>query len=399
MHAMIQPDVLICTASDVMGLARLPGVLKAAGCHVTFMGPAGVLAGKSRYIDRTCRVPNGPAASATVLERHLLERRSPYHLIIIGDDHLLRELFSQRHAQWLREWFPVDPTQTAFDSIVSKAVFGSMAQTAGLPVPLFHICRTFADAENAAHRLGFPLVLKQDCSSAGLGVRIVQYPADLLPAYEKLATDEALLAQQFVSGRVGSTEVLFNRGRPVCWSSSYSVACLPTETGPSCVREITLHPDVEALLAATGAMTGFHGFGGIDWIHEAGSDCLTLLEFNARPTPGYHFGSRSGVDFSRCLTAMFNGTGHVQRPVLPDKRHRLIYMFPQDVYLAVHNKDLRRFLQWLPSGPRTGDVPFDDTRVLCTLLLRICIKIAKDARDACSRCIQKIKTRRCACSV
>jgi len=398
MDSLRQPHVLICSAADVLGLTRLPRVLKAAGCHVTFMGPAHALAGKSRYVDRVIIVPGNSAEAATALDKHLTGRTDAYTLVTVGDDRLLKELYRHRRAEWLRGWFPVDPEQPAFDALVSKAAFTGMAQSAGLPVPGFQLCCTYADAENAAETLGFPLVLKRTCGSAGLDVRIVQRRDDLGQAYADLDRNEPLLAQEFIRGRVGSTEVLFNRGRPVCWYSSYSVVSLPAETGPSCVREIMLHPDIEPLLTATGGLTGFHGFGGIDWIHETGTDRLRLIEFNARPTPGYHFGPLAAVDFSRALAAMLKGDTYTQRPAAPEERRAKIFIFPQDVLLAVHNRDLRSLLQWIPGGPRSQDIPFDDPHVLYVLLTRICSKIGHDAADAIRRRFQALRPRRCACS-
>jgi predicted ATP-grasp superfamily ATP-dependent carboligase len=393
-----QPQVLMCSAYDVLGLTRLPRVLKAAGCHVTFMGPAGALAGKSRYVDRVCTVSGSTAEVVEALKEHLDDQPEPYRLITVGDDRLLQELSRYRHAPWLRDWFPVDSEKPACDAVVSKAAFAGMAHKAGMPVPGFELCCTYADAENAARSLGFPLVLKRVSGSAGLDVRIVRTCDDLAAAYTELDGCAPLFAQQYIVGRVGSTEVLFNRGKPLCWYSSYSVVCLPAETGPSCVREIMLHTDIEPLLSATGVLTGFHGFGGIDWIQEEKTGRLRLIEFNARPTPGYHFGLRAGVNFSRALTDMFKGDTCTQLPSVPDERHLKIFMFPQDVLLAVHNRDLRSLLQWLPGGPRSQDIPFDDPHVLCVLLKRICSKIVRDAADAIRRRVQALRSGRCVCS-
>ncbi len=398
MRSVRPPQVLICSAYDVLGLTRLPRVLKAAGCHVTFMGPTEALAGKSRYVDRVCTVSGSTAVVAEALKKHLDDLAEPYRLITVGDDRLLQELYRYRHAAWLRDWFPVDPEQPACDAVVSKAAFAGMAHKTGMPVPRFQLCCTFADAENAAGALGFPLVLKRITGSAGLDVRIVGAYDDLAGAYTDLKGSAPLLAQQYITGRIGSTDVLFNRGNPVCWYSSYSVVSLPAETGPSCVRELTLHPEIEPLLVATGDLTGFHGFGGIDWIQSSDTGRLSLIEFNARPTPGYHFGSRSGVDFSVCLAAMLRGTTCIHKPVSPLPRNAFLYLFPQDVLLAVHNKNLLHFLRWLLPGRRSGDIPFDDPRVLYCCAVRIFVKIAGDVRDAFKRLLQRAHIRRFPCS-
>jgi hypothetical protein len=196
---------------------------------------------------------------------------------------------------------------------------------------------------------------------AGNGVRAAASKEELLEAFRGFENRAPLLVQRFEAGRVGSTQVLFDRGRPACWASSYKAEVFPEPFGPSTVREMMVHPEMEGVLEAVGRMTGFHGLAGVDWVHRAGDGSLVVIEMNPRPAPVVHLGHLSGVDFSAAIGDMVAGREAVRRP--RDVGPRRVLLFPQEAARCIAYRRWRELLAWLPGGAYK-DIPWDQPRLL-----------------------------------
>jgi phosphoribosylamine-glycine ligase len=229
-------EVLLVVGIDAIGIARFPRLLHDAGCRVTLLAPPGLAVARSRYVASHVATAARPEALAGQLEAFLAERN--FHHIIIGDEPTLMAVARHRGEAWLDGWFPVDHRSDAVEVILSKSVFQQAAGAAGLTIPKSEICTGFAEVEAAVRAMGYPVMLKSPCGCSGSGVRKVAGEAELKAAFELLDEGNGvMLVQQFVDGRVGSCDVLFDRGVPVCWQSWYSRLCWPTPLASSCARE------------------------------------------------------------------------------------------------------------------------------------------------------------------
>ena len=102
--------------------------------------------------------------------------------------------------KWLPRVFPVDPFKCA-DMIFRKAAFMEAAAAAGIPIPAMRVCRSVADAKNAAEQLHFPLFFKRDVDCAGAGVVLVSEKSAVVPVYQKLSDTGPVVIQEMVQGR------------------------------------------------------------------------------------------------------------------------------------------------------------------------------------------------------
>jgi len=260
------PQVLLTVGVDVTGCARLPKILHDAGCKVSLFAPRGLAVTRSRFVDSHIVGPNRLDSFVDALRDHLTTNKDRYQLLIVGDQPLLNELAERKSESWVAEWFPVDATSPAVDLIISKFAFLASAASAQLNIPSLRFCKNVTEARAAAKEFGYPVVLKVTTRFNGPGVRVVNDPIRLDLCFEELSGGEIVAVQRYVSGRTGQTEALFSNGRPVCWSSSFTCASWPHQRAVSCIREVTDHQDIERLLEGVGKLTGFNGFGGIDWV-------------------------------------------------------------------------------------------------------------------------------------
>lgn len=341
-------NVLLAVRLDLIGFSRLPQVLHDAGCRVTLLAPPGLAIGRTRFVDEHIPAPETSQALIIQLKAHLALRGGQYDLVIIGDETLLHEIAQHRGEDWLDVCFPVDHRSRAVDLITSKFDFLQAASKSGLSVPEFHICQNLTEAEQVAASYGYPVVLKLASGFASSGVRIVKTPTELPSNYQQMSMGHPVAVQRFAAGRLGTTEVLLDRGKPLCWASYYVLQGWPTIFASSCVREVMIHRDIELLLSGVGSLTGFHGLGGVDWIHNLSTDSFDLIEFNPRPAPGYCEGHLAGVSFSASVRAMLSGEPVVQRPIGSGRK---VFMFPQAIYRAVDDRNLPLLIRALKGFP------------------------------------------------
>ena len=104
----------------------------------------------------------------------------------------------------------VGPTAQAIRQMGSKIVSKEIAERAGVPtIPSFHATDAAYLAQQASHmaqNLGYPILVKASAGGGGKGMRIVDRPADLLPALEAGAReayqafgDATLLLEKYIA--------------------------------------------------------------------------------------------------------------------------------------------------------------------------------------------------------
>ena len=366
------PTILVACGSEWLSPARLPRVLARAGARVVAFCPRAWPLAQTRFVDDVIDAPPELAAYVEALRDHLAD--SAYDWVLVVDDPLLEALAARRAEPWLDGILPIAAAHPWSSVLASKAAFCMLAADAGLPIPASRTCWSRADVRTAAAAIGLPLILKTSGGFAGLGVRLVRDAHELDASFAALADGLPVVAQRFIEGAIGNTVVLFDRGVPICWMSAFKVRTWPGPFGPSSARQFMTHADVEPLIRAVGARSGYHGFCALDWVLDA-HDRLQIIELNARPVPTIHMGALAGVDFSRAVRELLAGVPCVQSP--RPRARRVVPMFPEDVWRAASEHSLS-LAAWLPWPGRFTDVPWHDP----PLLLHHLRRFAQAARDA-----------------
>lgn len=357
------PGVLLIAPDDRFAHARLASVLHRARCRVTLLGnPWGVVA-RSRFVAERIACPDTTAGISQAVRTLLAYRGNRYQWVIVADETALAALATCRGQAWLDGWFPIDHRSSLLDVCIYKTAFVVAAERAGIPIPASRVCDAGEDAADAADEMGFPVVLKARVSAGGRMVRRADDRESLLAAFSQLSQGEEVVVQQLIDGQVGGTEILMNHGQLVCWTHYHSLYCWEGPFGPATVRRYLLDTRLDEIARMVGALTGFHGLCGIDWIHGQCADAFHVLEFNARPTMGYHLARHINVNFGSALRSVMSGRPVLQRPVLPRGATAAVYMFPHHVERCLATGDYAGLLHWLPGAAR-HEVPWDDPALL-----------------------------------
>jgi carbamoylphosphate synthase large subunit len=355
-------DAILFALENRFSLSRIPLMLHRAGCRVTLLGNPQSAVAASRFVHRMLPCPIDPPSAAKTLRKVMESHPGPLPWVVFGDELALQAGLLCKDQPWLKGVFPVDPSGPA-DAIFRKAAFMKAAQSAGIPIPAMRVCNSRSEATAAAAQLQFPLFFKRDLDCAGAGITQVNDPADVELAFENLSDTGAVVVQQKIHGRVGKTNTLYSHGRLMCHTSAYARKTWPGPHGPSCVREYFCHDELEKIAAAIGAMTGFHGLCGFDWIQDRETGRFLVIEFNGRPIATYHLAKYVGVHYAPAIRDFLAGRLTVQRPRMITSTRPVVHMFPQDVRRCITDWDFIGMAKWLV-GDIITDTPWSDPNLV-----------------------------------
>jgi glutathione synthase/RimK-type ligase-like ATP-grasp enzyme len=242
---------------------------------------------------------------------------------------------------------------SAFVFAAQKSRLISLAQREGLLVPATNVVDDILELRRLVARAQFPLVLKQDGSSGGQGVRIVSNAADAEQRFVELRTSAgpraavktalkkldlscldglyrkrpAISLQEYIVGRPANRAVVCHRGEVL---AGLSVEALQTTdaTGPATVIRVINSPEMSDAAAHVVRHLGLSGFAGFDFMLEAATGRAYLIEMNGRPTQICHLALDADSDMIGALAARLPSVAR-RRPI-PNIDGPTVALFPQE---------------------------------------------------------------------
>jgi hypothetical protein len=364
-----RPHVLLLVAQpSALGAARLPRLLHDAGCRVTLFAERQAVASRAGCLDEHVVAPSAGEDYFAALGVHLSREGVRYDWVLPATDTDVRGLFRRRAERWAAGCFPGNPDARDAEALVSKSAFGAAMERIGVPVPPARTTTTLHEALAAAAEIGYPVILKPLAGSAGAGTARVAGAAALRAAYAAAAEHGSVLVQRYVEGRVGSVQVVFNRGVPRAWVSSYKLLTWPGPFSPSSCRLFRTQPAIEPSLHRIGAAFGLHGLMGLDFMEERGTGTVSFLELNPRPGAIAHTGRAAGADFAGPIHDLASG-GAGAGSVRQTEEDVVLPLFPQDLLRGLREADWLTLARWLCVPEEWRDVPWREPRLLARHML------------------------------
>lgn len=343
--------LLVSTATQYIGTARMPAALTNAGFEVSLLTPVNSLAAKSRYVRRCGSLPDNasPMQWLAAFVR-MVEVASP-RLVLPCDDNSVRLLQSLvvsppaalpaiaglGIASLVRESLG-DPKYYA--TSIDKLLLAPAAQALDVRVPPYEIVSTLHAAEAFAARQGYPVVLKLGHGSAGQWVRIVGDRSELARSFAELLAaplpvlgrpaPRSVLVQARIDGNSVMQSIVAWGGRVLAGYAREKLVSHPPPMGPGTVSRTFHCPEAREFSERLAAGFGMNAFFGVEFIADRRSGELYLLEINRRITPGTHVGSLVGVDLCAALHAALDGRPPPGRDDLVDGEEHVYAHFPQE---------------------------------------------------------------------
>jgi hypothetical protein len=376
---MNEPLLLVSTASQWLGPARMARALAKAGCAVSLLAPRDSLAAKSRYITRQHVLPGDAIPMEWLQSLIAAVDESAAGLVVPCDEMAVRLLFalvlepppdlpSATHSR-METLITASLGDPAFyQTSIDKTLLPPAAEALGIRVPPYVLADGIDEAIASAATLGYPLVLKRRFGFAGEGVAIVTDPDHLVrEASQLLSPDQLdlgqqhpqqLLAQAFIRGEYHSQAAATWRGSLLAsFAWVRQIATLACKGQTSVLRFI--HPAETGTATATlCAAFGLSGFCNTQFVVGENGDAY-LLEINRRIVTHMHMGERVGADLGIAMARQLRGLPPEPRTERAWAKEPSVAIFPRELFRDPSSR-------WLRDCP--SDVPWDEPELIKAMM-------------------------------
>ena len=370
--------LLVATATQWLGAARMPRVLARAGFDVSVLIPKGSLAEKSRYVRRIGFLPHNATTREWVYSFAATVKAVAPRIVLPCDDTALRLLMLLATAppqdmqpdikvqlQVLINESLGDPA--FYQTSIDKLLISPAAEAMGVPVPAHRAVASLEEAEPFIAAHGFPLVVKRSQSTAGDGVAIAQNRDELAAALTRLlqpagldfgdSTVGRVMLQAHVPGRIHFYVAVAWKGELL---AGFAVDKLEGEPlGPTTasryIRSKAMH-ELTARLAKGFNLTGIFS---PEFIVDERSGQPILLELNRRMSHGSHIGASFNVDVAAALYSAMHRLPPTTRSELDDGEEHLRAHFPAEWIRDAESRWLRE---------ARVDIPWDEPELFQALV-------------------------------
>ena len=380
--AMPPSVLLVATATQWLGTARIPRGFARAGFTVSLLTPRNSLAEKSAFIAKIGFLPDEatPMQWAHAFAAAVVAT-SP-RLVVPCDDMAFRLLqllaltppprmqpaLQLRLAALIRESLG-DPAHYAAST--DKTLLPAAAAALGMRVPPFALCADAAEIAAFAAANAWPVVVKRPHGFAGQGVAICADRNDVARALAIFAAADArdvadpaagpgrYLAQAHLPGRTQYFQAVAWKGRLLAGWAGEKVIADPEPTGPPTVTRYFRSPQLRAMTEQLVSGFGISGHFVAEFRLDERTQETHLIEINRRISPAAHLGAQRNVDLCAALYAAVEGTASTTRADLSEGEEGFTVYFPGEWLRDPHS----RYLRDCPV-----DVPWDEPELIEALL-------------------------------
>ncbi len=374
------PVLLVSTATQWLGTARIPRALAEAGFDVALLAPRNSPASNSRFVAKVGYLPDEATRRDWVSAfAGMVGALSP-DIVIPCDDmafRLLQDLavgrpsslapaLHRRLARLIRDSLG-DPSW--YQASIDKRRLASAAAALGVRVPQHEVVSSLEAAESFAAAQGYPIVLKRGLAFAGQGVIIVRHRHELASSFARLTATspmetaaplaDPILVQSYIPGQVQYYALAAWKGSLLAGWAADKVVTFPDATGPSTVVRCHCEPEVRGFAQRLVRGFGMSGIMSLDCVIHGGTGDAYRLEINRRINPGSHLGSALGVDLCAALHAALHGKPMTSRTDMDQDEEHVRVLFPQEWFRDPDSPYLR---------DGVVDVPWDDPGLIEALL-------------------------------
>ena len=198
------------------------------------------------------------------------------------------------------------PRAESYEMLTDKARLLELADKLAIPAPATRIADTAAAVMDAAHELGFPVVLKPARSRYLAGDRVLSTSVEIVRTPDCLSEtlrrqrwldDIPCLVQQFVPGHGAGVFVIYGPSGPIAWFAHRRIREKPPTGGVSVLSESApINPTMQSAAAKLLSATNWTGVAMVEFrIAEDGTPYL--MEVNGRFWGSLQLAIDCGIDF------------------------------------------------------------------------------------------------------
>ena len=259
----------------------------------------------SKYVTTSIRYSN-PATSPGAFARDVITAAERLDIASIIPATDLTTMLLASQPDLCNSVHLATPKAGSYETLTDKARLVDLAARLAIPAPATRIARSPAAVLEAAHDLGFPVVLKPARSRYVKGdqvlstsVEIVHDPDGLAEALrnQKWMGDIPCLVQQFVPGHGAGVFALYGPAGPVAWFAHKRLREKPPTGGVSVLSEsVPVDPRMQTAASKLLSAADWTGVAMVEF-RVAGDGTPYLMEVNGRFWGSLQLAIDCGVDF------------------------------------------------------------------------------------------------------
>ncbi len=260
----------------------------------------------SRFARRVDRVGTFDGMVEQAFDR-IGHRDRPYDWVIAGDDETVRRL---SHCAWPAGAEPKYLPRTAegqASHLYSKIGLSRVLAAGGVKTPEFRVVNSCAECLAAARELGYPVLVKMDSASGGVGVHRCENDQDTR-GLAAMFGSRPLLVQRWIAGQELDLSAIYFDRKLVHFNYSEILRKLPG-SALSTVRRYSPLPlvDEEVFdeLAELGRVLDANGFVSISCMEAADGSGRYYFEADMRPNVWVDFSRFYGEDSAARIRKWF----------------------------------------------------------------------------------------------
>ena len=353
-------EVLVVESSEGV-LWGLPYLLVRAGFSVDWIGASPRMR-LSRFIRSLCVRETFQQIVQVACDR-ICQQPKPYDWVIAGDDQCLKALSDFEWPDGATPRLLAAAPDGNVSHIYSKIGLSQTLRDAGVRIPPFEVAANCVEAVTAAHRLGYPVLLKVDSSAGGIGVRQCVCDDDVM-GHEDLFSHGPLLVQKKIEGQELDLSAIFFERELVHFSYSRIEKTL-SPFGLSVLRTYLPSPlvsnEVFTELAALGRALGANGFSNISCIDAADGSGRYYFEADLRPNVWADFSRFYGEDAAVRIRNWFVRRTTLTRENASTRRESAPILIPYFLRLEFRDLVMNRYKVW-------RFIPLADPLIVLSLL-------------------------------
>jgi predicted ATP-grasp superfamily ATP-dependent carboligase len=254
-----------------------------------------------------------------------------------------------------------------------KAETIKIATEQDLPCPKTFFVKNPKEAEQAASKLGFPLVIKPRESSGSRGIVYVKSLDEFVDSYKRIHSKYPYpMIQEYIppGGDACGVFLMLNKKSETLAAFSHKrLREFPLSGGPSTLRESVHRPELKAVSEKLLKAMGWYGVAMVEFKEDPRDGKFKIMEVNPRFWGSLQLAILSGVDFPSLLYEMEIG-GKVEPVVDYEEGVRCRWLLPGDILHFICNpnrfklkpsffnfsKNNRHddFISWRDPGPVLG---------------------------------------------
>ena len=373
--------LLVATATQWYGAARMTRCLAEAGFVVSLLTPANSPSEKSRFLSKVGHLAANATSRDWVYAFAAMVKATAPRVVLPCDDTAVRlmQALALHQPDGMQAALSFELGALIVESLgdpahyrasIDKTMISAAAEALGIRVPAYEVVSGRADAERFAQRHGYPVVVKRSHSSAGQGVAICADANELARALSTLgqadgfglrdASDGSLLVQAHVRGRTHYHNSVAWKGVLLAGQASEQLAATPR--GPASAVRYYHSPELRAMSATLAKGLGMSGVYVPEFVIEDSTGAAYLLEINRRMTHGTHRGAVFNVDLGAALYAAVNGLPSPTRADLDPGEEHFVVHFPLEWVRDPTSRYLREY---------PVDVPWDEPELVEAIVAQV----------------------------